>query len=247
MRVGVPVRTLRRPSIRHFDRQPPQDRGPRRNEQIRITPIRLVGAEGEQLGIVPTAQALEKAREAGLDLVELDVGPPTFMRAPGECPGTFALESAMDELAHELGMDPVELRARNEPDKEPISGRPFSNRNLKEAYRLGAEKFGWGRRDPRPGSMHDERTLIGWGVATTFYPYYRFPASARVRQLDNGTALVPAIEVYWLDKPDPCAPRGAHGIGEIGITGVAAAVANAVFHATGKRVRDLPITPEKLL
>jgi xanthine dehydrogenase YagR molybdenum-binding subunit len=403
----------------------------------------------------------------GQKLVQLDVVPPTFMRAPGESPGTFALESALDELAHALNMDPVELRSRNEPDKDPTTGLPFSNRNLKEAYALGAEKFGWARRNPRPGSMRDGRFLVGMGVATAIYPYYRFPASARVRVRADGTELVqsgaqemgmgtatvhtllvaellglpldrvraehgdtnlpfaavaggstttvsagsaiqaactslkaellklaqtgdgplrgakaedvefrdgglflkgdprrgetyqallarhgrnevearadtrpgdemqkyamfsygaqfcevrvdpdlgevrvsrfigvfdsgrilnpktarsqflggitmglgmalmeethvdgrngrvvnaslaeylvpvhldvPAIEAYWLDKPDPQAPLGAHGIGEIGITGVAAVVANAVFHATGKRIRDLPITPEKLL
>src|SRR3954469_17880285 len=84
-RTRVPWFTRRRPArkgrsvtIRHFDRQPPPDRGPRMNEQIRISPIRLIGADGEQLGLVPTAQALEKAREAGLDLVEVapDEGPP---------------------------------------------------------------------------------------------------------------------------------------------------------------------------
>lgn len=123
-------------------------------------------------------------------LVELDVAPPTFMRAPGETMGTFALEFAIDELAHELNMDPIELHARNEPDQDPATGLPFSNRNIKEAYMLGAEKFGWSRRNPTPRSMRDGRCLVGMGVATAFYPYYRFPAAARVRLNADGTAHV---------------------------------------------------------
>lgn len=401
------------------------------------------------------------------EVIELDVCPPTFMRAPGETPGTFALESAMDELAYALNLDPVELRLRNDPDKDPTRGTPFSNRKYKEALRLGAEKFGWARRDPRPGSMKDGRLLVGMGFASAFYPVYQMASSARVGVTADGTALVqsachemgmgtataqtqiaadllglpadrvkfelgdtalppaavaggssqtisvaaavmaacttlkadllalaakadgplkglkpeqvafrdggvyrtddptagepfgailtragkkmlaatgdvkpgdaakkwsmqsygaqfcevrvdpdfgtvrvarhvaafdvgrvvnaktarsqfiggvtmglgmalleethrdprtgrlvnadlaeylvpvhadvPALEAYWVDVPDPHTPMGAHGIGEIGITGVAAAVANAVYHATGKRVRDLPIVPEKLL
>jgi xanthine dehydrogenase YagR molybdenum-binding subunit len=402
------------------------------------------------------------------EVIELDVCPMTFMRAPGETPGTFALESAMDELAVALKMDPVELRLKNDPEKDPTRGTPFSNRKFKEAYRLGAEKFGWAKRNPEPRSMKDGRYLVGMGVASAFYPVYRFPSSARVEILADGTALVqsgchemgmgtataqtqiaadllglpvekvrfelgdtalpfalvaggssqtvsvgaavtaacaavkrallalaqnadksplkgakdeevafrdgglyrtddpkagepfgailerakkksveakadskpgeddkkwsmqsygaqfcevrvdpdfgtmrvsrfvgafdvgrvvnaktarsqfiggitmgigmallesthrdtrngrivsadlaeyllpvhadiPAIEAYWVGEPDPHTPVGAHGIGEIGITGVAAAVANAVYHATGKRIRELPITPDKLL
>jgi len=75
----------------------------------------------------------------------------TWMRAPGESIGTFALESAIDELAGTMGIDPVELRRRLEPDKDPTSGLPFSSRNLLEAYRRGAERFGWERRNPNRG------------------------------------------------------------------------------------------------
>jgi xanthine dehydrogenase YagR molybdenum-binding subunit len=398
-------------------------------------------------------------------VVKLDVAPPTFMRAPGECPGTFALESALDELAHALGVDPVELRLKNDPVKDPTSGKPFSQRKFKEAYELGARKFGWSRRKARPGSVRDGRFLVGMGVATAFYPTYQFPGAAKAAVLADGTAVVqsgthemgmgtatvqtqhaadclglpaekvrfeygdtslpfsavsggssttisvgaavasacealkttliglageksplagakagelvykdgrlvrrdeptkgeslaalagkakggraeaqvfhnpekddkwskasygaqfcevrvdadlgevrvtrligafdcgrvlnpktarsqfiggmtmglgmalmehtdtdprngrvvngdlagyllpthldvPALDAFWVGEPDPHTPMGAHGIGEIGITGVAAAVANAVFNATGKRVRDLPILPEKLL
>ena len=114
----------------------------------------------------------------------------TFMRAPGESIGTFALESAMDELAYELGIDPVELRLRNDPERDPAKGTEFSSRHLKEAYRLGAEKFGWGHRPAQPRSMRDGKWLVGQGVATAFYPAYRFPAAAKVRLNADGTALV---------------------------------------------------------
>lgn len=114
----------------------------------------------------------------------------TFMRAPGESIGTFALESAMDELAYELGVDPVELRLRNDPERDPAKGIEFSSRHLKEAYRLGAEKFGWSNRPAQPRSRREGKWLVGQGVATAFYPAYRFPAAARVRLNADGTALV---------------------------------------------------------
>src|SRR6516225_5539727 len=105
---------VRRPSIRYFDRQVPPDRGPRKNEQIRITPIRLVGAEGEQLGIVPTAQALERARAAGLDLVEVAAG----LQDPR------LRQDALQELAEgEQGREGPQAKAEGDP-RPPQDGRP---------------------------------------------------------------------------------------------------------------------------
>ena len=401
-----------------------------------------------------------------LEVAHIDMLANTFMRAPGESVGTFALESAVDELAHEMGMDPIELRLKNEPDKDPITGAPPSQRDTAKAYRDGAERFGWSGRGA-PGGRREGEWQIGMGVATATYPYHRMPGGAarmtlsrvggvtveiaahemgmgtmtahtqvvadrlglpidkvdfrygdsfqpgvvlaggsqqtasigfsviaaqrelvtellklagndsplagltadevggvdgglakldepgrhesyqsilsraqrdelvvegsapppielehwsmhshgamfcevgvnavtgevRVRRflgsfdcgrilnpktaasqfrggiiMGLGMALmeetqfderlgrimnpslaeyhvpvhmdVPEIDVIWTDIPDPHAPMGARGIGEIGITGVAAAVANAIFNATGKRVRDLPITLDKLL
>ncbi|GAA5082737.1 xanthine dehydrogenase YagR molybdenum-binding subunit [Thermocatellispora tengchongensis] len=353
-------------------------------------------------------------------LVRLDVPTPSWMRAPGECPGMFALESAMDELAEAAGIDPVELRVLNEPAAEPESGRPFSSRNLVACLREGARRFGWDRRDPRPGVRREGRWLVGTGVACSTYPAYRRPSSAtavaedggyvvrvaaadigtgartvltqiaaealntspdRVRveigdsdlpraslaggsmgtaswgtavvraceallknggqegradtseevaagsafarhafgaqfaevrvDADTGEVRVPRllgvfaagrivnpvlarsqfiggmtmglgmalmeesfvdprfgdflnhdlaqyhvaacadvqdVEAVWIDEEDPYLnPMGSKGIGEIGIVGTAAAIANAVYHATGRRVRDLPITPARLL
>ncbi len=364
-------------------------------------------------------------------LARLDVPVPTFMRAPGECPGMFALESAMDELALACGLDPIELRIRNEPAVDPETGRQFSSRNLVACLREGAQRFGWAQRDPRPRARRAGSWLIGTGVAASTYPLYQFPATALARvdhaghyqvridatdigtgawtaltqiaadalevppervqlaigdsslpkaglaggsagtaswgwaifnaasalrarlhqeyggsvpaggleasgafetnpeaqqfsmhafgaqfaevrvNVDTGEVRVPrllgvfaagriinpktarsqllgamtmglsmalheasvldprfgdyvnhdfaqyhiatnadagAIDVTWIDEEDSHVnPMGAKGIGEIGIVGTAAAIANAVFHATGIRVRDLPITLDKLL
>jgi xanthine dehydrogenase YagR molybdenum-binding subunit len=352
-------------------------------------------------------------------LARLNVPAPSWMRAPGEAPGMYALESAMDELAGALGMDPVELRVVNDPATEPESGLPFSSRNLVACLREGAERFGWAGRDPRPSVRRRGRWLAGTGVAASTYPARRRPSTAIAEAVDGGyevriaaadigtgarTALadiaasvlgvdaarvrvvlgdsdlppaplaggsmgtaswgsavtaacesllkdgahgradtaadvaedsgwarhsfgaqfaevlvdpltgevrvprllgvfaagrivnpvlarsqfiggmtmglsmalfeatavdaaaggfvrkdlaqyhiaccadVPSVEAFWIEEDDPHLwPGGAKGIGEIGITGTAAAIGNAVYHATGRRVRDLPITPAKLL
>ncbi|MEO3887812.1 xanthine dehydrogenase family protein molybdopterin-binding subunit [Nonomuraea sp. B5E05] len=353
-------------------------------------------------------------------LVRLDVATPSWMRAPGECPGMYALESAMDELACALGMDPVELRVVNDADAEPEGGLPFSSRNLVMCLREGARRFGWRHRDPEPGVRREGEWLVGTGVAASTYPSRRRPASAFVfvrdgdyvvqvaaadigtgartalariaadtlgvppdqvhvelgdsdlpeapvaggsmgtaswgsavvracEELRNGDgkegradttgevgndaqlarhafgaqfaevrvssvtgeirvprllgvfaagrivepelarsqfiggmtmglgmalmeetltdeefggflrrdlaqyhvpacADVPDVEAVWLDEQDgELNPMGSKGIGEIGIVGTAAAIGNAVHHATGHRVRDLPITPVRIL
>ncbi len=123
--------------------------------------------------------------------VALDIVANTAMRAPGESIGTFALESAMDELATASGIDPIALRARNEPTTDPTNDRPFSSRHLVEAYRRGAVRFGWHGRTPRPRAQRDGDWWVGQGVATAYYPYYRLPGgSARVRLTIDGRAVV---------------------------------------------------------
>ncbi|MDQ2734156.1 MAG: xanthine dehydrogenase family protein molybdopterin-binding subunit, partial [Pseudomonadota bacterium] len=129
-------------------------------------------------------------------VANMDMVANTFMRAPGESVGTFALESAIDELAVELGMDPVELRIRNEPDKDPTSGLPFSSRHIVEAWRTGAERFGWNRRNAVPGTRREGEWLVGMGCATGTYPYYRMPgAAARITLSRDGDAVRATIEV----------------------------------------------------
>jgi xanthine dehydrogenase YagR molybdenum-binding subunit len=131
----------------------------------------------------------------------------------------YALESAMDELAEAAGLDPVELRIRNDPPAEPDSGLPFSSRNLVACLREGARLFGWADRPPRPGMHRNGRWLIGTGVAASTYPARRQPSRATVLAQDGGFVVRIA----------------------------AAAIGNAIYHATGRRIRDLPITPAKLL
>ncbi|HTD37810.1 MAG TPA: xanthine dehydrogenase family protein molybdopterin-binding subunit [Candidatus Limnocylindrales bacterium] len=365
-------------------------------------------------------------------LAVLDVPTPTIFRAPGETPGMYALESAMDEMAIACGLDPVEFRIRNEPEVDPETKHPFSSRNLVACLREGARRFGWEGRNPTPRARRDGNWLIGTGVAASTYPTRRRPSDAAIRADADGTyevlidasdigtgtwtaltqiaadalgvpvervrlrigdsalpkapgaggsmgivswgsaivdaahklraalaarhgGVVPAdgleirgetddnpelkqhysahafgaqfaevrvdadtgevrvprllgvfavgrmmnpktgrsqliggmtmgismalheetvmdaryahfanhdlaeyhiatnadtkhVEAYWVDEDDPQVnPMGAKGIGEIGMTGTAAAIANAVHHATGIRVRDLPITLDKLL
>ena len=118
----------------------------------------------------------------------------TFMRAPGESVGTFALESAIDELAVELGIDPVELRIRNEPDKDPTSGLPFSSRDIVKAWRDGAEKFGWDQRVATPATRREGEWMIGMGCATATYPYHRMPgAAARITLRRDATHGIGAL------------------------------------------------------
>lgn len=107
----------------------------------------------------------------------LDVPVPSWMRAPGECPGSFAAEVAMDELAVACDVDPVELRIRNEPDADPETGKPFSSRHLVECLRRGADRFGWSRRDPTPRARLVDGWWSGTGVAASAYPTNRSPGS----------------------------------------------------------------------
>jgi len=151
----------------------------------------LVGEHMESCGMT-TSQIMYACPNVQIvqRLAPINVATPTTMRGPGEHPGTFALESALDELAYALGMDPVELRVRNHTAVHPAGGLPWSSNYLKECYALGAEKFGWQRRDPDPRSMRDGDLLVGWGVATATKPGIRLPASARVRLTADGQALL---------------------------------------------------------
>ena len=123
-------------------------------------------------------------------LAKLDISAPTFMRAPGEAQGVYALESALDELAYELGIDPLEFRQINYAERDPESDLPWSEKALRECYRQGAEAFGWSQRNPQPRSMSENGILIGYGMATGTYPMIRRPATASARILNDGTAVV---------------------------------------------------------
>ncbi|WNV84013.1 xanthine dehydrogenase family protein molybdopterin-binding subunit [Umezawaea sp. Da 62-37] len=124
------------------------------------------------------------------DVVRLDQVANTPMRAPGEAIGTYALEVAIDELAHKMRIDPIELRMRNEPKTDPLHGKKFSQRRLREAYARGAEQFGWADRTPEPGSMRDGKWLVGMGVATAYFPQLQLGANVVVRLSVDGTVVV---------------------------------------------------------
>jgi xanthine dehydrogenase YagR molybdenum-binding subunit len=125
-------------------------------------------------------------------VVHVNRNSPVVLRAPMEAQGHFALESAMDELAYATGVDPVELRLRNDAATDPYSGRPFSTRALRQCLTAGAARFGWDRRTAQPRSMRDGRYLVGQGVAAAIFTHWRWPGKARVTLSDDGSALVEA-------------------------------------------------------
>ncbi|GGM08461.1 MULTISPECIES: xanthine dehydrogenase family protein molybdopterin-binding subunit [Micromonospora] len=143
---------------------------------------------------VDTSAVLYRTPNLSIDQrhVMLDVPPTCAMRGPTEAPGSFALETAMDELAVATGIDPVELRLRNYATAVPGSGLPWSSKHLDECYRVGARRFGWSARRARPRSRTDGHWLVGMGMATAIYPGARRPEAiqARVRLLDDDTAVV---------------------------------------------------------
>jgi xanthine dehydrogenase YagR molybdenum-binding subunit len=147
-------------------------------------------------------------------LARRNVGTPTSMRGPGAVPGLFAIESAMDELALKLRIDPVEFRLRNEPEKDESNGMPFSSRHLKECFTAGAQKFGWSKRTPEIGSMKRDGLTLGWGTAACSWIAARIDCQATVDLKADGTVRV------------------ACGTQDIG-TGTYTAIAQVVNHCTG--------------
>jgi xanthine dehydrogenase YagR molybdenum-binding subunit len=148
------------------------------------------------------------------EAVRLDVGTPLFMRAPGEAPGSAALESAIDEMALACGMDPLAFRMKNDAEVEPISGKPFSSKALSECYARGAERFGWKRRPLEPRQMRDEDgLLVGWGVGAATFPVVMFAGQARAIIRSNGTGVI---------------ETGAHDMGQGAATAFAQIAADSV-------------------
>jgi xanthine dehydrogenase YagR molybdenum-binding subunit len=123
-------------------------------------------------------------------LIHKNIGTPTPMRGPGRTPSLFGIESAMDELAIKLNLDPIDVRLRNYAEVDEGSNKPFSSKHLREAYQTGAEKFGWSRRTPRVASMTMGDEILGWGMATCTWPAGRHNAEVRVSLLADGTVRV---------------------------------------------------------
>jgi xanthine dehydrogenase YagR molybdenum-binding subunit len=159
---------------------------------------------------------------AAVHVVHADRNTPGFMRAPAELPYMFALESAMDELAQALGMDPIELRRVNDTQADPVSGLPFSSRSLMQCFDQAAAKFGWSGRSAQPGSMRDGEWLVGYGCAASCYPTNIAPAAARLSVTPDGKATI---------------GLAAHEIG----TGAATTVAITVAHSLGLKIEDVTV------
>lgn len=142
---------------------------------------------------LPTRMLYEVPNNSTLQtVIKVDLGTPSFMRAPGESVGTYALEAAMDEMAYALKMDPVEFRLKNYAEQDPEKHLPWSSKSLRECYRQGAERFGWKDRPKEPKSMREGNTLIGWGMATSEYPTRRGAATAAVELRADGIFLADA-------------------------------------------------------
>src|SRR6202022_4769961 len=125
------------------------------------------------------------------EAVRVDTGTPLFMRAPGEATGSIVLESAIDEMAHACGIDPLAFRLKSYADVEPISGKPFSSKALRECYAQGAERFGWSKRKLAPRAMRDDAgLLVGWGVGTATFPALMFQAEARAVIRSDGAGVM---------------------------------------------------------
>jgi xanthine dehydrogenase YagR molybdenum-binding subunit len=168
----------------------------------------------EPAAIVSHALYASPAISISHEAVRLDCGTPTFMRAPGEAPGSIALESALDEAAFACGMDPLAFRLANYAEVEPITGKPFSSKALRECYAQGAERFGWDRRKLEPRQMRDEAGfLVGWGMGTAVFPVVMFQGQARAVIRYDGTGIV---------------ETGAHDMGQGAWTALAQIAADSV-------------------
>ena len=139
--------------------------------------------------VEPTAMLYSCPNVAAVQYqVKLNTGCPTPMRGPGRTPALWGIESAMDELAEKLNLDPLEFRLRNYAEKDESSGQAWSSKHLREAYQTGAEKFGWSQRDPKVGAMRKGDEILGWGMATCTWPAHQRSAEVRVRLLADGSA-----------------------------------------------------------
>ena len=203
--------------------------------------------------------------------LDLAVVPNTFMRAPGEAIGSFALESAVDELAHAMSLDPVELRLRNLPDKHPVTGTPFSQHAPEQAWTDGTARFEWQRRQAEPGARRDGEWRIGMGCASGSFPYARMPGSTvritlrrdgtatiacSAQEMGMGTATVQAqhaadrlglsLEAITLETGDSALPAAAMAGGSSQTVSIAGAISAAAAKLTAELLRlagnDTPLS-----
>jgi xanthine dehydrogenase YagR molybdenum-binding subunit len=202
-----------------------------------VAAVHDVDQQTSRHDLFPLAYAEMTARLHGIPnfrsrerFVRTDVQTSGFMRGPWEHAGAFAFESAVDELAYALSMDPVALRLANDTTTDVLTGKRLSSRHMAECLQRGAERFGWARRTMAPGSMRDaDGTLIGWGVAVGAYPAHTCPAIARLRVCDDGAIVISV---------------GVHEMGQGARTAVAAAVADVLGVSADKVTTLLGDTAE---
>ena len=191
------VTTYRPPSIQHLRLGADNEGRLTAMSHDAVSQTSTLEEFAEQSAVVTRMMYAAPNRATTHRLARLDVPTPGWLRAPGECPGMFALESAMDELAIASGLDPIELRIRNETSVDPETGKPFSSRGLVTCLREGAKHFGWEPRDPTPGLRREGRWRIGTGVAASTYPAYSAPSTATIRLTADGqyAILIDAIDI----------------------------------------------------
>jgi xanthine dehydrogenase YagR molybdenum-binding subunit len=209
-----------------------------------------------------------KAVATSYEAVRVDTGTPMFMRAPGEATGSLALECAIDEMAYACGMDPLAFRLKNYAEVEPISGKPFSSKALRDCYAQGAARFGWERRPLAPRQMRDpDGLLVGWGLGTATFPALMFQAEAKAVLRSDGrgimeigahdmgqgasTALAQiAADGLGLDIDEVTFRSGSSDLPDAGIAGGSAhtATAGMAIHNAGAnvvaRLADLAMSDE---
>ncbi len=143
-------------------------------------------------GVVAQTRALYECANVTTkyNIYPLDLSTPTWMRGPGEATGSFPLECGLDELAYKLNLDPIELRLRNYAEKDPENGKPYSSKFLREAYELGARKFGWKDRNPVPKTMTENKWQVGFGMSTGIFGAFRGEAKLSAKLSDDGSLLL---------------------------------------------------------
>ncbi|MGX8008296.1 xanthine dehydrogenase family protein molybdopterin-binding subunit [Mesorhizobium sp. ORM8.1] len=213
----------------------------------------------EPLGSVTSIMYATPNFSSKQNVVRVNTVVPGAKRAPGENPSAFGIESAIDELAHELGMDPLQVRLINYAEQDPQVNKPWSTRQLREAFAAGAEAFGWAKRSPQPRSMRDGHQLIGWGMAAGTYPVRRAHGEAVVKILADGSVEVEsssidmgqgtytilaqtAAETLGVPVDQVSVKLGDSHFARAGVTGgsrLAGVMTGAVYKAAGQALDEL--------
>jgi xanthine dehydrogenase YagR molybdenum-binding subunit len=168
-------------------------------------------------------------------IVPLDKGVPIWMRGPGEATGAFALESAIDEMAYKVNMDPLEFRLKNFTEIDPEKNKPFSSNNIREAYRLGSEKIGWSKRHPNPGSMKDGEWLAGFGMSTGVFGAHRGESTCRAQLNADGSLLLQSATSDIGPGTSTAMVQIAHEVTGLPVNKIRFELGNAAFPPSGSQ------------